>query len=105
MTRGIDFEAGGAVWTLRFSFNALCAIEAATKRPAIEVLRSVDTVAADLTLFRTVFQCGLTRHVTAVEVGELIDEIGIRRAGALFGHAIALAMPSESAAGEPPAEA
>ena len=105
MTRGVDFEAGGAVWTLRFSFNALCAIEAATKRPALEVLRSVDDGSADLTLFRTVFQCGLTRQATAVEVGELIDEIGIRRAGALFGHAIALAMPGESAAGEPPAEA
>lgn len=105
MTRGIDFEAGGGVWTLRFSFNALCAIEAATGRPAIEVLRSVDTVAADFTLFRTVFQCGLTGKVPAVEVGELIDEIGIRRAGALFGQAIALAMPGETASGEPPAEA
>lgn len=99
--RGVEFDARGRRQTLRYSFKALKALEAATGKPATEALAGIGAGGIDLELLATVFGCGLVERLTAEEVEDVIDEIGVQRAAELIGAAVHDAFPgAESAAGE-----
>lgn len=98
---GVDFEAQGRRLTLRYSFKALKALEAASGKPATEALAGIGAGGIDLGLLATVFQCGLVERLTAEEVEDAIDAIGVQRAAELIGAAVRDAFPgAEGGAGE-----
>lgn len=104
MAAGIDFEAQGKVFTLRYGFNALCSLEQQTGRKALEIFRSLNGDDLDLRMFRTVVKIGLGGKLADEKVGDIIDDVGIKRIADLLGQAVRLAFP-EGEPGEAQAEA
>lgn len=102
--RGVDFEADGKVWTLRYGINALCALEGLTGRKAMDVLAGLDGDSMQMADFRTVFQAGITEKISGDAAGDIIDAIGIPMAADLLGKAVKLAFP-DAVPGEAQAEA
>lgn len=105
----IGFEALGKSWTLRYSANAMCELEAALDKPIGEIvgmLRAMQSESgASIRTLRTVFWGGLSDihdGLTEKDAGEIITEIGFDRTGQLIGEALALAFPDSSAAGVRP---
>lgn len=102
----VEFEAQGKRYTLRFSVDAICHLEAATGRtfPAIAVdMGSPGKVS--MTLLRQLLHAGLSEHHPELDLkaaGELLIA-----AGGLVGAmqkieaAIALAFPAAGASGTP----
>ena len=92
------FEAGGAVWSLKFGINALCDLEFQVD-DAEEVARLMAGTAGDPPAFSTIragFWAALrTFHaeITLEEAGQLIDNIGMARAGSLTAQALIAAFP------------
>lgn len=93
MTTGVDFEVGGRVRTLRYGLNALCNLEQQTGRKALEIFRSLDGDQMEIRVFRSVVQAGLSEKLTAEDVGDLIDEVGIQNMAEILGRAVRLAFP------------
>ena len=99
MARGIEFEALGKRWSLRMSINAICTVEAELRMPFDQALKSVR--AGAILSLRVIFGAGLGGKVPVEAVGNIIDEIGLERAGELIGEAIALAFPEPEPEAEP----
>lgn len=99
--RGVEFEAGGKVRSLRFGINALCALEKQTGRKVGDIFQSLE---GDLTLFRAVVKAGCgPERLTDDQVGDLIDEIGLVKSADLLKQAFAEAFP-QATPGEAQAE-
>lgn len=109
MARGeADFEAGGAVWHIRFGNREFCGLEDRLARPWAEIARDLDGAAFSFGTFREVMRVGLSRehkNLTNDAVSDLIDEIGIAEAARLVGECIRAAMPQAAASGEAQAAA
>lgn len=99
MARGIDFEAMGKRWSLRFSINAICAAEAELRLPFDQGLKAVQ--AGSILTLRVMMGAGLGGKLPAEKVGEIIDDIGLERAGELISQAITVAFPQPDPAVEP----
>lgn len=101
----ISFEAEGKTWTLVFSVNALCELEAATgKTVAAIAAEAGDPERMSLGLLRSMVWAGLTdRHGGEVDVkraGALMTAIGAQAVGEKVGEAFSLAFPATKG-GEP----
>lgn len=92
----VTFEANGQVWRMRFGINALADMEERTGLSVNEVFAALDGNAVRVSMLRTVVQAGLSRHhgdLTTVQVGDLIDEIGLVKMAELLGEAVKGAFP------------
>jgi hypothetical protein len=116
----VSFEANGKIWTLRYSANALCALEAELDRGILDIAaemqswgpplgadgkpldETADQVAARarrvrLSFVRALFWAGLTEdapHLTLAHAGDLMTEIGgLQVAVSLVVDAFAKAFP------------
>ncbi len=100
----VAFEAQGSEWVLRFSTNALCALEAATGMGATAVANAFqDEGGKQITMLRQLFRCGLSGKHPGVDLeaaGEILDDIGFARAGEIISEAFALAFPPAKGGGE-----
>lgn len=94
VTGVVSFEAAGARHDLRYGINALCRIE---DRLGVTVFDLGQKMQAglDVRTLRTVFACGLADDVTDDAAGDLMDELGVQRAGELVGEAFQAAFPQE----------
>lgn len=102
----VSFEASGKTWTMKMGTGAMCEIEAATNKSISEIGSSLgNPKTASITLLRTVFWGSLQHHHVGTSVkdcDDLIDEIGMVRAGQLVGEAFQSALPKKAGAARPP---
>lgn len=100
----VPFTADGVDWTLRYSTNALCAIEAMVGKPVPALVEELQATPS-LTTMRAMFAGGVKPAITQEQAGELIDTLGFDKAGELVGAALALAFPAEKAGAANPRKA
>lgn len=93
ITGEVSFEANGTRHTLRYGINELCRLE---DRLSIDVAELGKKMAAGLNMrtLRTIFACGVSGDLADDTAGELIDEVGLQRAGELVAEAMQAAFPS-----------
>lgn len=89
----VEFEAIGAKRSLRFGINALCRIEDRLGYSVLQLGQKMQG-GLDMRTLRTVFACGLDTSLTDDDAGEIMDAIGVQRAGELVGEAFQAAFPS-----------
>lgn len=104
----VSFEAQGKTWTLRFSTNALCELEDATGKGAMAVAEEMnDPERVRIKTLRAMFWAGLTDNhdIDVKAAGDLMNEIGVDKAGLLIGEAFQASFPDaeagEAAKGKP----
>lgn len=87
-------------FTLRFTTNSLCELEEAVGSDFSAVIeRFGDEKRQSIKFLRNVFWAGLRENhpdVTTKRAGQIIDEIGMTRAGELIGQAFTRAFPPEA---------
>jgi hypothetical protein len=96
-----DFEVGDSTYSLHFTANGMCELEAAAGCSTMAFLKRLDEAAAssDLSIgdVRLLFWAGLKEHhpeITVQQAGSLMQELGgIDKAMALAGEAVAASMP------------
>lgn len=93
MPGGVEFEAGGKRRVLRYSMNALVRLEEATGRSVTE-LGELLGEGARMTDVRLMFWAALDGAPTLDEAGDVMDEIGLDRAGRLISEAFQAAFPA-----------
>lgn len=90
--------------TLRFSINAICEVEAALDQPVQQMLAAFETPqGVPLRMIRTLLWGGLIdRHpqMTPAGAGEIMQHLGVPRAVAAIGEALALAFPAAGGDGK-----
>lgn len=94
----VSFEADNKNWTMKIDTNAMCMIEDLTGKGIAEIGQILSNPkTSTITLVRTVFQSSLSKkhELTTEEVGELMDELGIKKVGDLIGQAFKLAFPEQ----------
>jgi hypothetical protein len=105
----VGFELDGVNYTLRFSTNAMCELEDATGVPVLQLANSLqDERSVSIKTLRAMFAAGLsdTSDISIKEAGDIIDGLGIPRAGELIGQAFMAAFPEadSDAVGKPKAK-
>lgn len=99
----VTFTARKQGWILKLGTNAMCEIEDATGKSIIEIgqlLSKPET--ASTKLLRVVLWGGLQDHHEGIDmkqVGALIDDIGMAKAGELIGEAFTAATSGNAAKG------
>lgn len=95
---GVSLQAGGATYTLSFSVNALCELEAqmgGTPMPKIAAsLQSADGVS--MSMVRTLVWAALRDHHRDVDergAGDIVSDAGIEPVMEAIGEAFQLAFP------------
>lgn len=106
LVRGeVSFDASGKAWTMKMGTGAMCDIENATGKSISEIGASLgNPKTASITLLRAVFWGSLQRHhagTSLKDCDDLIDELGMARAGQLVGEAFQSALPKKDAAARP----
>lgn len=94
-----ELESGGKVYTLRYSTNALCEVEAILEKPFDQVLLDFASGKISMINTRAMFYSGLREHhpdLTITESGNLLDEVGLDQAVNKLNEAISLAFPAKS---------
>jgi len=92
---GVDYEAAGERFHLRFSTNVLCGIEE-------DCARSISALVADLEtnqpirLVRMFLTAGTTPEITSEKAGDIIDEVGLIRAIEIVGRALTFAFDNRA---------
>lgn len=100
----VRFEADGASWSLNFSVNALCRLEAEVGQEELEALLRGE--ATGVTEVRAAFWAGLRDFhptLTLDDAGALVTHIGLELAGELTAQALVMAFPpaGEGGAADP----
>jgi hypothetical protein len=99
----VGFEAAARTWSLRYTTNRICAIEAETGRSIIALAHTLeDETQISVRLLRALFRGGLSQPVTDEEAGELIDALGLARAVELICAAFMAAVPQVDGGEENP---
>jgi hypothetical protein len=96
----ITFDAGGRSYRLVLGFNALCAAEVQTGKRWSDIM--ADAQSGSPSVIRVLFWAGLRKHhpeVTVDGAGDLIDAVGMGRAGELVATAVTSAFPPTEGAG------
>ena len=101
----VKFVAAGQHYVLRFSNNALCELEDATGRGALEVAADLQGAGDDNTKIRfktvrTLFWAGLTDHhpdLTEKDAGNILQDLGLEKAFPLIGEAFQLVFGGDNA--------
>lgn len=91
--KSVTFDAGGEKHALKYSLAALCRIEEAFDKGALEVINMLDGDQLRVSHLRDVFWAGLVGAYTRDDAVKIIDEIGITRAAEYMGKAIVDAFP------------
>ncbi|WP_112383353.1 hypothetical protein [Sphingomonas carotinifaciens] len=99
-TGAVTFEAGGRTRTLRFSTNALCLAEEHLGKRTLEIATELEMGVGVRTLRALFWAGGDDQQATMAQVGDLIDEIGVRKATDLALDAFAAAFPVAEEGGE-----
>ena len=91
----VRFEAAGERHTLRFGINVLCEIE---DRLGVTMAQLSETMKDGLAIksLRTIVAAGVDGGIADATAGDLIDAIGVARAGELVGEAMQAAFPAHS---------
>ena len=117
----VTFEAAGKKFTAVFGFRAMKAVETHYDLPFFRALqRAMPTLAPEdagdpvkiaeagasvrFTDLGKLFECALLKHhpgLTEEEIEDLIDEIGLERAGEIIGKTVAAALVKEGDGGSP----
>ncbi|OLP56671.1 hypothetical protein BJF92_11320 [Rhizobium rhizosphaerae] len=96
----VSFSCEGKTYTMKLGTGAMCAIEDATGKSIGEVGKALgNPETATLTMVRIVFWASLQGHhpgTSLADCDELIDEIGVSRAGELIGQAFQAAAARKS---------
>ncbi len=98
----VSFPAGEDTFVLLFNLDALCGLEETFDMSVAEIGEAMQNKMR-LKMLRGVFQAGLAAHhpdISAKAAGEIIDRIGLGRAGALIAEAFSAAFASDTEAGE-----
>jgi len=98
----VAFEVEGASYTLRFTIDAICALEDRLDQGLGEIAMRALT-SKRVGFMRGLMWAGLRQHhpdVDMVAAGELIAGLGMAQAGELLGEALSAAFPDREAAGE-----
>ena len=101
--KGITFEAGGKVQTLRFDINALCALEDETGLGLDQVgllLQPADGTPPRLKNLRLMFWAGLGGDMPKAAAGAIMSHLGVQAAADLIVRAFVDAFPEAAAAPE-----
>lgn len=93
----VSFEAEGASYTLRFSINEICELEAAFDKPVLDIAALLDPKAFRVTDLRAIFQIGLQQDVGIEQAGEILSSIGPAKGIDLVTQAFRLAFPPPEA--------
>jgi hypothetical protein len=98
----VSFQAEGKMWTLIYSVNALCAMEAELKTGALAVAESLgDTKTMRIDTMRTMFWAGLRDHhpeTTLEDAGRIMTAIGFHVAIGKASEAFSAAFPNDGGA-------
>lgn len=108
MRRGVTFEAAGKSQALRFDVNAICELESAFDCGTDEIAARLggDGRVPRIGDLRQAFRVGLGGDLTLQEAGEVMAEVGLKRAAELLGEAMGLAFRADAApAGDAPGKA
>jgi hypothetical protein len=103
----VSFEADGQTFRLQMSINALIALEGAVgDQTEIRALldHSGKSGEATLSTLRAAIWAGLTDahpHLTQADAGNLIQHLGLERAGSLLVQALVAAFPSADPTANP----
>lgn len=123
--RETTFEALGQTWRFKFGFNALCSLEEASGKPFLEIIVGVfpdlnaeamlnqetlldAVVNVRATDFRAAFRAGLSEAhptLTAIDAGNIIEDLGADRAGDIMKAAISADMGGGESTRNPPKKA
>lgn len=95
----VSFEAEARTWRLNFGVNALCRLEVAVEddEEVQRLIGGADAAPPKLHTVRAAFWAGLQDHhadLTHEDAGNLMDRIGLVRAGSLVAQALIAAMPA-----------
>ena len=89
----VTFEVGGETKRLRFTINALCALEEKTGSNVLQIAGELSYGVSMATL-RAMFWAGMVGgNLTLEQAGDLIDNIGVARARVIAGEAFAATFP------------
>ncbi len=97
-----EFQAGGRTYTMQFTINALCALEAELGSDDVLDVAAVMAERPSLARMRLMFWAGLTQHhkgLTKEDAGDIMDAIGLEAAGGLVTMAIAAAFGAGAKSG------
>ena len=103
---GVSFDAKGQSYTLRYSVDAICALEDACGGKGIVAISQVlqDATKISMTLMRKVMWAGLRDHHPSVDIksaGDLIQAVGgLMPAVDIIGRAFQAAFPDPQKAGD-----
>ncbi len=109
MRKGVTFDVNGVRHEMRFGVSALCELEARFGVAMADIGARLGVEKPHLSDLRTAFAAGL--GVSDDEASDIMDGVGLVRAGQLIGEALTLAFgadakPAEdAAAGKPKAAA
>ena len=94
----VSFEALGITWTLHFSTNALCELEDASGKSAVELANSLaDESKAKISTLRLMVWAGLKSchsDITTEKTGDVIDAAGFDLIASKIAKAFELAFPT-----------
>jgi len=82
-TGKIDVVADGKTWSLQFSINGLCVLEADLGASDLTDIMGRMGATPSLTMLRTMFWAGLAEHhqgITKEEAGRIMQAVGLQRA-------------------------
>lgn len=93
----VTFEASDKMWTLKFSTNALCELEDELGEGAEQLAAIMARPGTGkIKMLRLILKCALSDNhpdLTLIQVGELIDEVGIEKAMGMMQKALTIGMP------------
>ena len=95
----VRFDAEGASYCLIFTIDALCALEDRVNK-SVEEIGAAMSKSPRLSLLRSLFHAGLREHhkdLTEKRAGEIMQGIGLDKAGALIGEAFTAAFANPEA--------
>lgn len=97
----VHLEAGGRMYTLALTTNALCALEDRLGQPFTEIFADIGSMG--LVTFRAVMWAALIEHhaLSETEAGALIDAVGMPIAAQAVFEAVQIAFPAPGESARP----
>lgn len=101
----VALQAGDQAYTLSFSVNAICELEAELDKPVAEIIAAIqDPRQLRLSTVRALVWAGLRDHhpdLTVQDAGTMITDAGIQNVVEKVGEAFRLAFPEAKAKANP----
>lgn len=95
----VSFEANGTIYTFKLGTYAMAVLERKTGKKSAQFFNRKEEEWGVSDLLDVFYACLLRQHkMTEEQVADLIDTIGVDRAGAVLAEAVQAAYPSASAA-------